>query len=114
MGSHSRTLAPSHALTPALSHSRSAHRQVAPSLEVKLGLGGTSYADFIGELNLPPQMADVDPIVASFCGGAVGVLTCLLIVEKNNSRLQAKQKCIYCKGTGTWVFCMFIGGRWLS
>ena len=55
-------------------------------------------------------MADVDPIVASFCGGAVGVLTCLLIVEKNNSRLQAKQKCIYCKGTGTWVFCMFIGG----
>ena len=73
---------------------------VAPTLEVKLGLGGKSYAEFINSINLPPQLADVDPIVASFCGGAVGVLTCLLIVEKNNSRLQAKQKCIYCKGSG--------------
>jgi hypothetical protein len=73
---------------------------VAPTLEVKLGIGGKSYAEFINSINLPPQLADVDPIVASFCGGAVGVLTSLLIVEKNNSKLQAKQKCIYCKGSG--------------
>jgi hypothetical protein len=73
---------------------------VSPTLEVKLGLGGKSYADFINSVGLPSQLADVDPIVASFCGGAVGVLTSLLIVEKNNSKLQAKQKCIYCKGSG--------------
>lgn len=73
---------------------------VAPSLEVKLGLGGRSYREFITMMHLPQQLAEVDPIVASFCGGAVGVLTSLLIVEKNNSKLQAKQKCIYCKGTG--------------
>ena len=73
---------------------------VAPTIQVKLGIGGKSYADFISSVHLPPQLADVDPIVASFCGGAVGVLTSLLIVEKNNIKLQAKQKCIYCKGTG--------------
>ncbi len=73
---------------------------VAPIIQVKLGIGGKSYADFISGVHLPPQLADVDPIVASFCGGAVGVLTSLLIVEKNNIKLQAKQKCIYCKGTG--------------
>lgn len=73
---------------------------VAPSLEVKLGLGGVSYAEFIHSMHLPQQLAEVDPIVASFCGGAVGVLTSLLIVEKNNSKMQAKQKCIYCKGSG--------------
>lgn len=73
---------------------------VAPSLEVKIGLGGLSYREFITMMHLPQQLAEVDPIVASFCGGAVGVLTSLLIVEKNNSKLQAKQKCIYCKGTG--------------
>lgn len=73
---------------------------IAPSLEVKLGLGGVSYTEFINSMHLPQQLAEVDPIVASFCGGAVGVLTSLLIVETNNSKLQAKQKCIYCKGTG--------------
>lgn len=73
---------------------------VAPSLEVKLGLGGVSYREFINSMRLPQQLAEVDPIVASFCGGAVGVLTSLLIVEKNNSKMQAKQKCIYCKGSG--------------
>jgi hypothetical protein len=73
---------------------------IAPSLEVRLGLGGTSYHDFIASVHLPQQLAEVDPIVASFCGGAVGVLTSLLIVETNNSKMQAKQKCIYCKGAG--------------
>ena len=39
-------------------------------------------------MHLPTQLAEVDPIVASFCGGGVGVLTSLLIVEKNNAKLQ--------------------------
>eukprot|EP00798_Chlamydomonas_sp_ICE-L_P000852 gene852-17780_t len=56
---------------------------LAPILEVKLGLGGTSYADFIGSVHMPSQFADVDPIVASFCGGAIGVLSALLVVEMN-------------------------------
>lgn len=73
---------------------------VAPSLEVKIGLGGTSYYDFITSMHLPTQMAEVDPIVASFCGGAVGVLTSLLVVEKNNLKMQARRRCIYCEGTG--------------
>jgi hypothetical protein len=73
---------------------------IAPSLEVHLGLGGTSYADFIAGMRLPRQLAEVDPIVASFCGGAVGVLTSLLIVEKNNLAMQARRRCIYCQGDG--------------
>lgn len=73
---------------------------VAPSLEVKLGMGGVSYREFINSVHLPQQLAEVDPIVASFCGGAVGVLTSLLIVEQNNSKVQSKTRCIYCKGTG--------------
>lgn len=73
---------------------------IAPSLELKIGLGGTSYYEFITSLKLPVQMAEVDPIVASFCGGAVGVLTSLLLVEKNNLDLQARRRCIYCEGTG--------------
>jgi len=47
-------------------------------------------------MHLPSQLAAVDPIVASFCGGAVGVLTTLLLVELYNSDIQAKNRCIYC------------------
>lgn len=39
----------------------------------------------------------VDPIVASFCGGAVGVLSTLLVVEVNNKDRQAAQRCVYCE-----------------
>jgi hypothetical protein len=42
---------------------------------------GTSYIDFIHSLHLPEQLAEVDPIVASFCGGAVGAVSALLVVE---------------------------------
>lgn len=76
----------------------------APVLEVKLGLGGASYAEIIQAARLPPQLAAVDPIVASFCGGAVGVLTTLLIVEENNAALVASNRCVYCGGTG-YVAC---------
>ncbi|KAL6769244.1 CPL6 [Auxenochlorella protothecoides x Auxenochlorella symbiontica] len=73
---------------------------LAPTLELRLGLGGTTYRDFIASLHLPNQLADVDPIVASFCGGAVGVLSALLLVEINNAKVHNKQRCLYCEGTG--------------
>jgi hypothetical protein len=82
---------------------------LAPVLEVRLGLGGTSYADVIRGANLPAQLADVDPIVASFCGGAVGVLTALLIVEVNNAAINTANRCAYCAGTG-YVTCGACGG----
>eukprot|EP00884_Botryococcus_braunii_P021140 jgi/Botrbrau1/770/Bobra.0181s0024.2 len=83
---------------------------IAPILEVRLGIGGTSYSDFIRGLHLPAQLAEVDPIVASFCGGAVGVLTTLLVLEANNSKVVAKNRCIYCGGTG-YVTCGACGGK---
>ncbi|KAL3373410.1 hypothetical protein AABB24_005413 [Solanum stoloniferum] len=73
---------------------------LAPSLELKLGLGGTSYADFIGSMHLPMQLSQVDPIVASFSGGAVGVISALMVVEINNVKQQEHKRCKYCLGTG--------------
>lgn len=73
---------------------------LAPSLELKLGLGGTSYEDFIRSMHLPLQLSQVDPIVASFSGGAVGVISALMIVEINNVKLQEHKRCKYCLGTG--------------
>ncbi|KAK9814259.1 hypothetical protein WJX72_003045 [[Myrmecia] bisecta] len=83
---------------------------LAPVLEVKLGLGGTSYADFIQRVHLPSQLSQVDPIVASFCGGAVGVLSALFVVEMNNAKAQAKRRCFYCEGTG-YLTCGNCVGR---
>ncbi|GLC47516.1 hypothetical protein PLESTB_001763400 [Pleodorina starrii] len=77
---------------------------VAPILEVKLGLGGTSYLEFVQSMHLPRQLAQVDPIVASFCGGAVGVLSALLVVEMSNIEKQQKNRCFYCDGTG-YLMC---------
>jgi len=48
-------------------------------------------------MHLPSQLAQVDPIVASFCGGAVGVLSTLLVVEVNNAKVQALARCVYCE-----------------
>ncbi len=59
-------------------------------------MAGTTYADFIKNMHLPSQLSAVDPIVASFCGGAIGVITTLLLVELYNSDVQAKNRCIYC------------------
>ncbi|XP_066318581.1 protein ORANGE-LIKE, chloroplastic-like [Miscanthus floridulus] len=73
---------------------------VAPVLELKLGLGGTSYEDFIRTLHLPLQLSQVDPIVASFSGGAVGVISAVMLVEVRNVRQQEKKRCTYCHGTG--------------
>ncbi len=60
-------------------------------------LAGTTYSQFITGMHLPDQLAQVDPIVASFCGGAVGVLSTLLVVEVNNKDKQAAQRCVYCE-----------------
>lgn len=73
---------------------------VAPTLELKLGLGGTSYEDFIRNMHLPMQLSQVDPIIASFSGGAVGVISALMLLEINNVERQEKQRCKYCHGTG--------------
>lgn len=73
---------------------------VAPTLELKLGIGGTSYEDFIRSMHLPLQLSQVDPIVASFSGGAVGVISALMLIEANNVEQQEKKRCKYCNGTG--------------
>ncbi|KAM7531556.1 hypothetical protein LguiB_034966 [Lonicera macranthoides] len=73
---------------------------LAPILELKLGLGGTSYEDFICNMHLPLQLSQVDPIVASFSGGAVGVISALMLIEANNVEQQEKKRCKYCHGTG--------------
>ncbi|XAR69775.1 hypothetical protein NMG60_11001493 [Bertholletia excelsa] len=73
---------------------------LAPTLELKLGMGGTSYADFISSMHLPLQLSQVDPIVASFSGGAVGVISTLMLLEANNVSQQQKKRCKYCHGTG--------------
>ncbi|XP_073004596.1 protein ORANGE, chloroplastic-like [Typha latifolia] len=73
---------------------------LAPTLELKLGLGGTSYSDFIWNMHLPLQLSQVDPIVASFSGGAVGVISTLMLIEVNNVQQQEKKRCKYWHGTG--------------
>ncbi|CAM8916874.1 unnamed protein product [Rhodiola kirilowii] len=73
---------------------------IAPVLELKLGIGGTSYEDFIRGMHLPLQLSQVDPIVASFSGGAVGVISALMLIEVNNVEQQEKKRCKYCLGTG--------------
>ena len=44
--------------------------------------------------------SQVDPIVASFTGGVVGVISALLVVEINNVKQQEHKRCKYCQGTG--------------
>lgn len=73
---------------------------LAPTLELKLGLGGTTYEDFIRSMHLPLQLSQVDPIVASFSGGAVGVISALMLLEANNVEQQENKRCKYCHGTG--------------
>ena len=72
----------------------------APIAEVKLGVGGTSYADFIEFVHFPKQLAEVDPIVASFTGGAVGVVSAFFAIEIRSAQEQRKKVCMYCKGSG--------------
>ena len=48
------------------------------------------------------KCSQVDPIVASFSGGAVGVISALMVVEINNVKQQENKRCKYCLGTGTY------------
>lgn len=77
---------------------------IAPVAEVKLGVGGTTYAEFIDGMHLPAQLAQVDPIVASFTGGAIGAISAFFVIEINNVKEQRKKICMYCKGSG-YVQC---------
>ena len=56
------------------------------------------------------KYSDVDPIVASFSGGAVGVISSLMVVEFNNVKQQEHKRCRYCHGTGielySYHFCV--------
>jgi hypothetical protein len=64
----------------------------------------------VDSANLPKQLSEVDPIVASFTGGAVGVLSMLLLVEVNNVEKARKARCVYCAGTG-YLPCAQCGAR---
>ncbi|KAL6509404.1 hypothetical protein OROGR_022714 [Orobanche gracilis] len=88
-------------------------------LELRLGLGGTSYGDFIHSMHLPMQLSQVDPIVATFSGGAVGVISALMVVEINNVKLLEHKRCKYCVCTvlsclcslfEQWVCCSYSTG----
>eukprot|EP01026_Neomeris_dumetosa_P062955 TRINITY_DN5970_c0_g1_i1.p3 TRINITY_DN5970_c0_g1~~TRINITY_DN5970_c0_g1_i1.p3 ORF type:complete len:289 (+),score=28.26 TRINITY_DN5970_c0_g1_i1:126-992(+) len=83
---------------------------VAPVLEVRMGIGGATYYEFITSLNLPEQLAEVDPIVAAFCGGAVGVISAVLVVEANNIKSQQRNRCLYCEGEG-YLTCGNCSGK---
>lgn len=48
------------------------------------------------------DFSQVDPIVASFSGGAVGVISALMLIEANNVKQQEKKRCKYCHGSGTY------------
>jgi len=49
------------------------------------------------------ESSQVDPIVASFSGGAVGVISVLMLIEANNVEQQEKTRCKYCLGTGMFL-----------
>lgn len=55
-------------------------------------------------LLLDLEFSQVDPIVASFSGGAVGVISALMLIEANNVEQQEKKRCKYCHGTGMFQF----------
>lgn len=82
---------------------------IAPVLEVRMGMGGQSYVEFIRMMHLPEQLAYVDPIVASFCGGAIGVLSAFLIVDANYIKTQQRNRCYYCQGTGYLTCASCVG-----
>lgn len=52
-------------------------------------------------------ISQVDPIVASFSGGAVGVISALMVIEANNVEQQEKKRCKYCRGSGMYL-CTFV------
>lgn len=59
--------------------------------------------DLILTILATANFSQVDPIVASFSGGAVGVISALMIVEVNNVKQQEQKRCKYCLGTGIFL-----------
>ncbi len=51
--------------------------------------------------------SEVDPIVASFSGGAMGVITSLMVVELKNVKQQEHKHCKYCHGRNTFFLTPF-------
>ena len=74
---------------------------IAPLAEVKLGIGGTSYLDFIESVHLPRQLAMVDPIVASFTGGAVGAISAFSSSRSKTLRSRRRSCACTARGAGT-------------
>jgi hypothetical protein len=52
----------------------------------------------------PPASPAPWPSSLQFCGGAVGVLSALLLLEVSNIKQQLRGRCAYCKGTG-YLLC---------
>ncbi|CAI7925450.1 unnamed protein product [Closterium sp. NIES-54] len=72
-----------------------------PLLLMVVSLPVLSISPFIPpHATVPAHRSQVDPIVASFTGGAVGVLSALLVVEVNNVKQQEHKRCMYCHGSG--------------
>lgn len=47
--------------------------------------------------------------MASFSGGAVGVISALMVVEINNVKQQEHKRCKYCLGTGSkWMLSIYV------
>lgn len=57
--------------------------------------------------------SQVDPIVASFSGGAVGVISALMVVEVNNVKQQEHKRCKYCLGTGMVRALVLVSEIWV-
>ena len=75
---------------------------IAPLAEVKLGIGGTSYLDFIESVHLPRQLAMVDPIVASFTGGAVEAISPRFSSSRSKTLRSRRRSCACtARGAGT-------------
>lgn len=58
------------------------------------------FCSFMVIILFGEKCSQVDPIVASFSGGAVGVISALMVVEINNVKQQEHKRCKYCLGTG--------------
>lgn len=77
-----------------------------PLVQVKFKLAYTSISTYN---QFDSVFSQVDPIVASFSGGAVGVISALMLIEANNVEQQEKKRCKYCYGSGKYQ-CAFEDG----
>lgn len=74
-----------------------------PLAETFLLMIADLHDQYLITLRLLHECSQVDPIVASFSGGAVGVISVLMLIEVNNVEQQEKKRCKYCHGTGMFL-----------